>query len=608
MTSPCTRGRCVIDTVNRQALSQWLCGHAGRSSGNGVIMAVLLSVMVVGLAGFPFASARGAEVVESFHTDLTVDSDGVLQVTESISVQVEGREFKRGIYRRYKQSFTDLFGVPHSVAYSVVEVTRNGRPEPWHIKNIDNDLAVYVGESDVLLSPGLHDYRIRYTTDYQLGFGDDVDDLYWDVTGNAWSVPIEVASVSITMPGGVSDVEFTGFTGPPGSTVRDIQARQNSGRVEARTTRVLSPGEGLTVHARWPRGVIVRPEGRTEYRSTSWLGNGGPVATIRALFENGIALLGLIGVALVWVWSQFGRVAGEKPRRALRQVSPPRGLGPAALRWLDQGSCDHGVLVCALMSLASKGRLHIYGTPDDSADPVFFHRAPDAQGAEKPLTRSESYVFKRLFRDSSSVALRRNEQHLWRTLRHGIEHVLDEEFREQFFVTNTGLVFKVAGAVIVAMFVWLITRSGDSGFSPIPIFLGGLAMVFLFSFCVDDRTADGQKIKHEIDAFRDYLKTDPALGDDRRAALWPYAIALDVMDRFTAPANASAHGYRGKDATSMLSAAALIELTNVVDRDLARYSRSPDQSSGHTEGGSFSSGSGGGSSGGGGGGSGGGGW
>ncbi len=95
----------------------------------------------------------------------------------------------------------------------VVAVNRDGKAEPYHIKNRSDGKRVYIGNQNVYLSPGFYEYQITYITTRQLGFFDDFDELYWNVTGTDWAFRIERASARVTLPEEVTDFQLTGNPG-----------------------------------------------------------------------------------------------------------------------------------------------------------------------------------------------------------------------------------------------------------------------------------------------------------------------------------------------------------------------------------------------------------
>ncbi len=146
------------------------------------------------LFGFA-AGALAEEKITSFISDVTVNADASLEVRERISVNAEGDEIRRGILRDFPTIYTDRNGVRVKVGFEVIEVLRNGRSEPFGLESLSNGTRIRIGNKDVLIGSGIHVYEITYRTTRQLGFFEDYDELYWNVTGNGWTFPIDRAAV-----------------------------------------------------------------------------------------------------------------------------------------------------------------------------------------------------------------------------------------------------------------------------------------------------------------------------------------------------------------------------------------------------------------------------
>ena len=73
---------------------------------------------------------------------------------------------------------------------------RDGSSEAYRVQNQSNGRRVYIGDADYFLPPGFYQYELRYLTTRQLGLFEDFDELYWNVTGNGWSFPIDKASAT----------------------------------------------------------------------------------------------------------------------------------------------------------------------------------------------------------------------------------------------------------------------------------------------------------------------------------------------------------------------------------------------------------------------------
>ena len=128
--------------------------------------------------------AQADERILSFHSDIEVNPDRSMIVTETIRVRAEGNKIKRGIYRDFPTRYTDHYGTDYHVGFQVLSVQRDGKAESYHQEDLSNGIRTYIGRSNVYLPQGDYTYTISYRTTKQLGFFTDFDELYWNVTGN----------------------------------------------------------------------------------------------------------------------------------------------------------------------------------------------------------------------------------------------------------------------------------------------------------------------------------------------------------------------------------------------------------------------------------------
>ena len=218
---------------------------------------IAIAILLVLAALVP---ATAAERILLFVSDAVIERDGELSVTETIRVEAEGREIRRGILRDFPTSYTDRNGARVEVGFDVQSVTRDGSPENFVTERLANGVRVRIGNADRLLGIGRHEYVIRYRTTRQIGFFADYDELYWNATGTGWTFAIEQAEARITLPQPVPFRQTAFYTGPQGARGRDATiAEQRPGHIVFRTTRPLPPGNGLTVAAAWDKGVVAQP-------------------------------------------------------------------------------------------------------------------------------------------------------------------------------------------------------------------------------------------------------------------------------------------------------------------------------------------------------------
>src|SRR5215468_217752 len=164
--------------------------------------------------------ASAVERILDFVSDATVERNGDLTVTETIAVQAEGNEIRRGIFRDFPTTYhRRRDGSQVIVGFQVLSVTRNGNAEDFTLENLNNGVRVRIGSANRILNTGRHDYVIKYVTTRQIGFFQDFDELYWNATGNGWNFTIDRAEARITLPETVPFRQSAFYTGHRTPTV-----------------------------------------------------------------------------------------------------------------------------------------------------------------------------------------------------------------------------------------------------------------------------------------------------------------------------------------------------------------------------------------------------
>ncbi|MBN1852278.1 MAG: DUF2207 domain-containing protein [Pirellulales bacterium] len=308
--------------------------------------------MVVGLNLVTVGASAEPERIHGYHSHIVVRQDGSMAVTETIIVTAGGDKIKRGIYRDFPTLYQGRWGTRVEVPFYVSCVLRDGHAEPFHTAPQKNGIRIYIGSEDVYLKPGRYTYTIEYTTDRQLGFFDDHDELYWNVTGNGWEFPIASATATVELPDGIppNKIRMEGYTGPQGSRAKCLtfSVDQQSGRVTFATTRPLGRYEGLTIVVGFPKGYVPEPSTSEQIR--------------RFLAGNMCLLVGTIGIVVLLGYYVFAWInVGHDPWQGtiIPLFEPPLRLAPAAMRYIHRMAYDRKCFAAALLSMAVKGFVHI---------------------------------------------------------------------------------------------------------------------------------------------------------------------------------------------------------------------------------------------------------
>jgi hypothetical protein len=229
-----------------------------------------LFVACLGLFTALSADAQSERILD-YHSDVTLEDDGSLQVTETITVISAGQQIRHGIFRDFPTTYTDPYNNRYVVGFQMLSATCDSSQEQFRVEDRFNGRRIYLGNPKTMVGPGRHVYTITYTTNRQLGFYKDHDELFWNVTGNGCDFPIDAASATVHLPLNIpaDKVTLFGFTGPKGSR----QSPRASSRHRVFRDLALLP---YRVVFRWPRS-----------RSRS---NHGALRASRESFSRGDAL------------------------------------------------------------------------------------------------------------------------------------------------------------------------------------------------------------------------------------------------------------------------------------------------------------------------------
>jgi uncharacterized membrane protein YgcG len=399
---------------------------------------LILAVVCVGLLTGAAPAAAQSERILDFQSVIAVHPDASMTVTEHITVRATGREIKRGIIRDFPTTYRDRLGNTVTVGFDVSEVLRGGHPEPYHTQRVSNGVKIFIGQKDVFLKPGVHTYTIRYRVDRELGFFKDFDELYWNVTGNGWTFPIDKAEAIIALPPKAKILRYAAYTGYQGDQGHDVTVQPGEHDIVFKTTRGLAPKEGLTVAVAWPKGVVHEPSGQEKM--------GFLLQDNMAMALGLLWLMALLGYYL-WVWNRVGR--DPATGTIIPLYTPPSGFSPAGVRYLSRMGYDDKAFAAAVVDLAVKGAVLIQ---EDGGDYTLVRRDAPKQA----LSRGEDLIATQLFLGKGSIKLENKNHTKIRAAIDALKKSLKTELEKIYFVTNSGyltpgIVITLLGAAFVIL-------------------------------------------------------------------------------------------------------------------------------------------------------------
>jgi uncharacterized membrane protein len=493
----------------------------------------LSSLWLLVLLLIPAASAEAQRtlVIERFDAAIDVAVDGSISVEETIVPRFTGAW--NGIYRTIPVQYRTPQGLNYTLRLRVDSVT-DGEGQPLRY---ESSRERQYRKLKIFLPGAVNTSRtvkVRYHVSNALRFFDEHDELYWNITGDEWTVPIESASAVVRLPPGVSGLRATAFRGAYGSTDQSSVSIEPDG-VHVQTTDDLGMREGLTIVVGWNPGVVHRP---TALEKTT--------AVVYSNLPLAIPVVVFAGMLSLW------RRRGRDPRLGpvVTLYEPPAQMTPAELGTLADGRPDMRDITASVVDLAVRGYLHIAETHTDRffgmvSNTDYTFTLKKDRSAWEALKPHEAHLLQAMFPGADdSVRLSDLKNKFYRHLpglrddlyaglvSGGFYTARPDRVRVMYLVGGVAL-----GAVILLLGSWVMARAGMQPFAAIAAGIASGVIIVLFGWFMPSRTPRGSRELEKVFGFREFLSR--VEGDrlervvktpDMFEKYLAYAMALGVAD------------------------------------------------------------------------------
>ncbi|HEU5281467.1 MAG TPA: DUF2207 domain-containing protein [Gammaproteobacteria bacterium] len=374
----------------------------------------IIIASVLSFAAGPLFAANQQESIPAFDSQVIVNQDTSIDVSETIQILANQHYFQHGLTRQFD------FASPKD--YEIRSVTVDGVPVSYHVNVKPSQINLDIGEASKLLPPGTYTYNINYHVNNAVHFGAAADELRWNVNSSHWNLPIQKASVTVTLPDAAKILQYDTYINNM-QTVNDIRVTQASdGVFSVSTQRALAPHQALSVFISWPKGIVrVKSYPKTleadlaANRVNEW--------------ELGIMLAVL--AYYLFFWFRLGRNLHDPHLMPLFQ--PPATVSAAAANYLLQMRFNDKVLSIGILSLATKHYCAI--TEKDGAITLIQNKNATAK-----LNDEEDVLLKALFKDGDTITLTKENRARLQTVKATFRSALKNTYEELYFASNRGIV------------------------------------------------------------------------------------------------------------------------------------------------------------------------
>ena len=382
------------------------------------------------------------ENIIDYDIEIHVNKDASMDVKEKITVNALGDEIQHGIYRDFPTQYKNK-----TVSFKINDVTLDDEDVKYTTESVSRGVRIKIGSSNEYVSEGIHTYVIDYTTERQMFFEEDYNELYWNLIGSGWNFDIEECSAKIYFPKGTEILEddIKAYVGAYGNSEEadDVYwyVDENESCVYFNVFHEIPSQNAFTIVVRAEKGTIAEPTLGQRFR---WF------IQDNAMFV--VILIGMIGLG-VWqfiVWKKYGK--DPEKNVIIPKYYPPEGMDVGDVKYVDTMGKTDRILEATFISLATKGFLKFdKGSEKNSVMTVekTYSKNPDEYKDE--LSEFERDVY-RSIGSKEKLGYTPSLYDILQRLKKRISKKLSEKYDDKVFFKN--IIYSVISIVVsVILFV-----------------------------------------------------------------------------------------------------------------------------------------------------------
>lgn len=490
-----------------------------------------ISLLFVGLF-FVFAHTVSAESISNFNSQIKINSDASVLITETIKYDFGDIE-KHGINRYIPVNYKTNVG-NKSINLDLQSVAMDGQDVNFEVSSSSENKNIKIGNADTLIN-GEHTYMIVYKIEGAVNYFKDLDELYWNITGNEWQVPIENISVSVVLPEASTEkIDMSCYEGVLGSNEK-CTTEVNNNLYTAKSTRILQSGEGLTIAIDFPKGIVYQP---TQLENI-----------ISLIKDNFIIILPfIVFIIMFFVWKKYGK----DPKGysvIIAQYETPTGMKPTLVGSLVDERPDFRDITAGLIYLAEQGFVKIKRLEKEWILGSVDYEIELLKNDIASLEKTEKNILNLFFEDSLVVGSIKTISNFKESVNFSLKskEIISDLYQEMtdkgYFSDNPNKVkvlYVVGGMFFTAFAIFLSLKLfGIIGI--VSSVISGI-IVIIFGFLMGKKTKLGAETKDYILGFKLFLSVTekdrlnfhnaPEKNPEKFMEFLPYAIALGVENKW----------------------------------------------------------------------------
>ena len=437
--------------------------------------------------------------IQDFESEIKVNEDSTLLITEKITADCGNLSGKHGIFRVLPTAWKTTSETVRMPVELMNITDFNGKSLNYQtIKdNANNTITWKIGDADKTVS-GVNQYKITYKIKNAIIFKNpEFDEWYWNITGNFWDIEIDKFKMRIIFPEVVdnkdSQVEY--YTGNLSSKDKSLAKYEwiDKNILEFNSLRKLPIRQGVTVSVTFPKNIFIPYE---------------PPFFVKWNWILAIIIPILIFIACFRIWLKYGKDP-KINKTIIPEFGIPDNITPIQMGMvMENGSFSNEFISAAIVNLAVKKIIVI----EEVETKVIFWKLKDlkiklikddyALGND-PV---ENFILKKMLKGNKSVELSSLKNNFSDEVKE-IEEKAEKDIIEKGWMTKKGMNYRtgfIIGAILLFFAsIGLFFASTYWGWG---IMVSAL-IIFVFGLLMVRRTPEGAELNWKIKGFKLYMET-----------------------------------------------------------------------------------------------------
>ena len=450
--------------------------------------AVLLGLIAFVLP-YKVSAQSDSDYIKNFASEITFNQDASVDISETIDYVFTS--YRHGIYREiptnYKTegSFTRPTLLKLKKLY-YFETTNPSDKYDSYEKSSSNGYTIFkIGDAEETII-GDYTYVIDYKLTYAVNYFDDHDELYLNITGNGWEVPIQNVEATVNLPGEITDSRcYTGYYEET-YTNCTIEKVSDSNTLTV-TARPLDIYEGLTVVVAMPKGTVADTTAQQRFQTV--------------LANLGILLVIPVIVLVIVLAKIFNK---NKKLTIIPHYDAPKGMNPLIATYVYKKNLPNNGISAEIIYLAINKYIKIRQLTEKDYELIKTEKTP-------PEDSDELKLYNGLFEGGDTISLKKLSTKFFNTIT-TLRGSLDKRMYDEGYFSKKQS--NISGGFLAIGVIGLFLIFASAGFfsdhAAMSWFFGLLLsfiVIVIFATQIDKRDTKGNELFYELEGLKMYINT-----------------------------------------------------------------------------------------------------